>query len=187
MRYLIFAEVAEKEGKPNLARLFRAIAYAEQVHATNHYRELGMIRESPKNLEVAIAGETYEVEEMYPAYLSVAELQKEQGRSAPSTTLSRPKRSTPRCTSARKKRRRKERIWSWVRCTSAQFAGTPWRERPPTTVPSAGPQRKNSRRSERRRECRKEGFRLSVIRLRSFGPKLPTAPSSSPRTLGANG
>ena len=79
MRYLIFAEVAEKEGKPNIARLFRAIAYAEQVHATNHYRELGMIRDLPKNLEVAIAGETYEVEEMYPAYLSVAELQKEEG------------------------------------------------------------------------------------------------------------
>lgn len=79
MRYLIFAEVAEKEGKPNLARLFRAIAYAEQVHATNHYRELGMIRGSEDNLDVAIAGETYEVEEMYPAFISVAELQKEEG------------------------------------------------------------------------------------------------------------
>lgn len=79
MRYLIFAEVAEKEGKPNLARLFRAIAYAEQVHATNHYRELGMIRGSMDNLDVAIAGETYEVEEMYPAFISVAELQKEEG------------------------------------------------------------------------------------------------------------
>lgn len=79
MRYLIFAEVAEHEGKANLARLFRAIAYAEQVHATNHYRELGMISDSPKNLEVAIAGETYEVEEMYPAFLAVAELQREAG------------------------------------------------------------------------------------------------------------
>lgn len=79
MRYLIFAEVAEKEGKPNLARLFRAIAYAEQVHATNHYRELGMIRDSVQNIDVAIAGETYEVEEMYPAFITVAELQKENG------------------------------------------------------------------------------------------------------------
>jgi len=79
MRYLIFAEVAEKEGKPNLARLFRAIAYAEQVHATNHYRELGMIRDSGQNLDVAIAGETYEVEEMYPAFIAVADLQKESG------------------------------------------------------------------------------------------------------------
>jgi len=79
MRYLIFAEAAEAEGRPNVARLFRAIAYAEQAHATNHYRELGMIRTSPENLQVAINGETFEVEEMYPAYLSVAQLQEEKG------------------------------------------------------------------------------------------------------------
>ncbi len=58
MRYLIFADVAEREGKPNIARLIRAIAYAEQVHAQNHYRELGMIRGSADNLTVAIDGET---------------------------------------------------------------------------------------------------------------------------------
>lgn len=79
MRYLIFADQAEKEGKINLARLFRAIAYAEQVHATNHYRELGLIGDSPSNLQQCIDGETYEVEEMYPAYNKVAELQGEQG------------------------------------------------------------------------------------------------------------
>jgi len=79
MRYLIFADWAEGEGYPNIARLFRAIAYAEQVHATNHYRELGMINDAAKNLGVAIDGETFEVEEMYPAYNKVAELQGEQG------------------------------------------------------------------------------------------------------------
>lgn len=79
MRYLVFAEVAEGERRPNLARLFRAIAYAEQVHATNHLRELGLVRTSPDNLATAIAGETYEVEEMYPAYHAVAELQGEKG------------------------------------------------------------------------------------------------------------
>ncbi len=79
MRYLIFADVAEKEGRPNVARLFRAIAYAEQVHATNHYRELGMIRTSPENLQVAIDGENYEVNEMYPAFIAVAQLQGEKG------------------------------------------------------------------------------------------------------------
>ncbi len=79
MRYLIFAEVAEREGKPNIARLFRAIAYAEQVHATNHLRELAGIKGTPENLEEAIAGETFEVEEMYPAYDAVAELQGEKG------------------------------------------------------------------------------------------------------------
>ena len=79
MRYLIFAEVAEREGKPNIARLFRAIAYAEQVHAQNHLRELSGIQDTPRNLAEAIAGETFEVEEMYPAYDAVAELQGEKG------------------------------------------------------------------------------------------------------------
>jgi len=41
MRYLIFADIAEKEGFKNVARLFRAIAFAEQVHARNHYQRLG--------------------------------------------------------------------------------------------------------------------------------------------------
>ncbi len=78
MRYLIFSERAEREKKPNLARLFQAISFAEQVHATNHYRALGEVRDSSKNLQVAIDGETYEVEDMYPAYKAVAELQNEQ-------------------------------------------------------------------------------------------------------------
>ncbi len=79
MRYLIFADRAEKEGYANVARLFRAIAYAEQVHATNHYKELGGINTSAENLQVAIDGETYEVNEMYPAYLAVAQLQEKRG------------------------------------------------------------------------------------------------------------
>ncbi len=79
LRYLIFADYAEQEGYPNVARLFRAIAYAEQVHAQNHYRELGGIRSTKENLQTAIDGETFEVEEMYPAYNKVAELQGEQG------------------------------------------------------------------------------------------------------------
>lgn len=79
MRYLIFADQAEKEGKTNLARLFRAIAKAEQVHATNHYRELGLIGDSPSNLQQCIDGEMFEVEEMYPAYNKVAEMQGESG------------------------------------------------------------------------------------------------------------
>jgi len=79
MRYLIFAERAEKEGYANLARLFRAIAYAEQIHATNHYKELRGIKTSAENLQAAIDGETYEVNEMYPAYRAVAQLQEEKG------------------------------------------------------------------------------------------------------------
>jgi rubrerythrin len=79
MRYLIFSEKAAQDGYPNLSRLFRAIAFAEEVHATNHYRELGMIQGAAENLQECIDGETYEVEEMYPAYNRVAESQGEQG------------------------------------------------------------------------------------------------------------
>lgn len=77
MRYLIFADKAEEEGKSNVARLFRAIAFAEQVHATNHLKALGDLGGSVDNLEAAINGENFEVEEMYPAYDAVAKLQGE--------------------------------------------------------------------------------------------------------------
>ena len=77
MRYLIFADKAEKEGKPNIAKLFRAIAYAEQVHATNHYNALGEVGDTEKNLDKAIQGENFESNEMYPAYNAVAQLQSE--------------------------------------------------------------------------------------------------------------
>jgi rubrerythrin len=79
IKYLAFAAQAEKEGKPNIARLFRAIAYAEEVHAINHLRELGGVGNTVANLEAAIAGENFEVEEMYAAYLSVADAQEEKG------------------------------------------------------------------------------------------------------------
>lgn len=79
MRYLIFAERAEGDGLSNVARLFRAIAFAEQVHATNHFKTLGDLGTSVQNLQKAIDGENFEVEEMYPAYNKVAELQNEKG------------------------------------------------------------------------------------------------------------
>ena len=79
MRYLIFADKAEKEGHANVARLFQAIAFAEQVHATNHFKNLDGIGGTADNLQAAINGENYEVEEMYPAYRAVADLQEEKG------------------------------------------------------------------------------------------------------------
>jgi len=79
VKYLAFAAQAEKEGKPNIARLFTAIAHAERVHATNHLRELGGIGNTAANLEAAIGGETFEVDEMYAAYLEVADTQEEKG------------------------------------------------------------------------------------------------------------
>ena len=77
MKYKAFADVAEKEKLPNVARLFRAASYAEQAHATNHLRALGGIGKTADNLAAAFAGETFEINEMYPAYMAVAELQGE--------------------------------------------------------------------------------------------------------------
>ena len=79
IKYLAFAAEAAKAGKPNIARLFEAIAYAEQVHAMNHLRELGGIGDTASNLQAAIDGENFEVDEMYAAYLEIAELQNEKG------------------------------------------------------------------------------------------------------------
>ena len=77
MKYLIFADKAEEEGFGNIARLFRAIAYAERVHASNHLAALNGGHLTIDNLDIAIGGETFEVAEMYPAYKAVAELQDE--------------------------------------------------------------------------------------------------------------
>ena len=79
-KYRIFSEIAEKSGLKNIARLFEAIAYAELVHAKNHAHNLGIQKEkTEKNIQSAIEGETYEVEEMYPAFDTVAKLQNEKG------------------------------------------------------------------------------------------------------------
>lgn len=77
MRYLIFADVAEKEGFPNVAKLFRAIAFAEFVHARNHYKALVNVDSTLDNLQKAIEGESYEVEEMYPVFNNAAKFQGE--------------------------------------------------------------------------------------------------------------
>ena len=77
IKYLAFSARAEKEKKPNIARLFKAISHAEQVHATNHLREMGGIGDTVANLGGAVAGENFEVDEMYAAYMAVADLQGE--------------------------------------------------------------------------------------------------------------
>lgn len=73
MRYKAFADAAENEKLANVARLFRANSYAEQVHATNHLKTLAGIQKTAQNLQAAVDGENYEVRDMYPAFKSVAE------------------------------------------------------------------------------------------------------------------
>jgi rubrerythrin len=72
-KYLAFARVADKEGKTNLAKLYRAVAEGETVHALKHLANLGEIKNSVENLKSAIAGETYEIETMYPGFIADAQ------------------------------------------------------------------------------------------------------------------
>ena len=71
-RYLFFAEKADEAGDKQIARLFRAAAEAETVHARNHLRVMGDIKSDKENLEAAISGENYEFTQMYPGFIEQA-------------------------------------------------------------------------------------------------------------------
>jgi rubrerythrin len=72
-KYLAFAKKADDEGFAQVARLFRAAAAAETVHAHNHFRAAGQVKSTEENLKNAVAGEHYENTEMYPAFIKDAE------------------------------------------------------------------------------------------------------------------
>ncbi len=71
--YLAFGKKANEDGFPQVAKLFRAAAEAETVHAHAHFRVMGGIKETAVNLEAAIAGEGHEFQEMYPKFLAEAQ------------------------------------------------------------------------------------------------------------------
>jgi rubrerythrin len=90
MRYGIYSSRAAENGFPNIARLFTAVAFAESIHATNHYRNIAAkggattvsaavfgTRTTSEDLQAGIDGETFEIDEMYPAYKAVAAFQGE--------------------------------------------------------------------------------------------------------------
>ena len=72
-KYLAYAKKAEDDGHPQAARLFRAVAHAETIHALNHFRYAGEVRSTAENLQAAAEGEKYENTEMYPAFIKDAE------------------------------------------------------------------------------------------------------------------
>ena len=71
-KYLFFAEKADQEGHKRIARLFRAAADAETVHARNHLKVMQGIKSTKENLQVAIDGENHEFTEMYPQFIKKA-------------------------------------------------------------------------------------------------------------------
>jgi len=76
-KYLAFAKQAEKEGYSQAARLFRAVAEAETVHAHTHLKTMGMVKSTAENLQEAIKGETYEFKSMYPEMIQAADAEGE--------------------------------------------------------------------------------------------------------------
>ena len=95
MRYAVYAKRAENEGFPNVTRLFTAAAFAERVHAGNHYGNIVSkgdavtmskavfgTRRTSEDLQAGVDGETFEINEMYPVYKKVAEFQGEKGAEA---------------------------------------------------------------------------------------------------------
>lgn len=82
-KYLAYAKKADNEGFAQVAKLFRAIAAAETVHAQSHFRVMGGVKTTIANLEDAIAGEAYEFQTMYPEFVTTGE--KEQNSAAVSS------------------------------------------------------------------------------------------------------
>jgi rubrerythrin len=78
-KYLAFAKKAEAEGHKQIAKLFRAVAEAETVHALSHLREAGGIKGTKENLEAAISGETFEFQKMYPRMIEDAKAEAIEG------------------------------------------------------------------------------------------------------------
>ncbi|MBW2029666.1 MAG: rubrerythrin family protein [Deltaproteobacteria bacterium] len=71
-KYLAFAKQAEQKGYKQVAKLFRAAAEAETVHAHSHLRTMGGVKSTADNLQEAISGETHEFKSMYPAMIEAA-------------------------------------------------------------------------------------------------------------------
>lgn len=74
-KYLAFAEKAESEGYPKAAKMFKAAAMAETVHALAHFKAAGEVGSTVENLTAAAAGETFEFEKMYPPMIDAAKLE----------------------------------------------------------------------------------------------------------------
>ncbi|HRR89290.1 MAG TPA: rubrerythrin family protein [Eubacteriales bacterium] len=84
-KYAAYAKKAESEGKLNAAKLFKAASAAEALHAEKHLAAAGKLRSTADNLADALAGENYEFQSMYPAFIKDAE---EEGNRAAAATFS---------------------------------------------------------------------------------------------------
>ena len=142
-KYLMFAEQAEKDGFKGVAKLFRATAEAETIHAFAEFRANGGVGTTAENLQAAINGETYEFSEMYPPMIKKPRPKATRRPPASSTSRTRPRRST------RSSTKRPSPTWPEPRTTtiSARSAATSTRAKPRPTAPSAARRLRYSRSS----------------------------------------
>jgi hypothetical protein len=148
-KYLAFAKKADKEGYAQVARLFRAAAAAETVHAHAHLRTLKGVGSTADNLKEAIAGETHEFKNMYPAMIEDAKAEDNKAAlrsfeyaNPPCEALSMP---TPSNKCMPIFTRRRWPTWTaWQRLITGyvKSAGTPVKTKPRTNARSAKPKRR---------------------------------------------
>lgn len=121
-KYLAFAAKADQEGFAQVAKLFRAAAEAETVHAHAHLRALKGIRSTRENLQEAIEGETHEFKNMYPAMIESAKAEGHKEAERSFNFANEVEKFMPRCI------RRRWTIWTAHRklpaIMFARYAGT---------------------------------------------------------------
>lgn len=81
-KYLAFAKQADKDGLSQIAKLFRAAAEAETIHAHAHLQAMGGVKSTAENVQAAVDGETFEFQKMYPPFLEEAEAEGENAAAA---------------------------------------------------------------------------------------------------------
>ncbi len=141
-KYLAFAQKAQTEGYPQVAKLFRAAAEAETVHAHTHLRTLKGVKSTLENLKEAHGGETYEFQSMYPPMIAEA---KAEGNEAAVRTFTYANEVEKVHAALYQKAidtwEKPRRTWT---TTSARCAATPAKRKPRRSARSARPRRRPS-------------------------------------------
>jgi len=134
LKYKFYAEQAKKENLPNIARLFEAASLSERFHATNYLKVLDGEGKTTDNLGRAQEGETFEVEDMYPAYVAVA---KEQGENEAAMFFKPPwlrRKFMPVFIAGRRLRLNREKMLNCLMFMSVRFAVSPWKVKLPSAA-----------------------------------------------------
>ena len=185
-KYLMFAEQAEKDGFKGVAKLFRATAEAETIHAFAEFRANGGVGTTAENLQAAINGETYEFSEMYPPMIKEAEAEGDKtaarvfhfaneadARSAATSTRARPRPTAP--SAARRLRYSRSSSFYEISATEETTGRSAGNRRAPARFVSPYRSRQNAARAEAPRH----GAGFSVFR--TFPPRASESPPSPAR------